>query len=423
VPSNILYLKIFREDIHERNSSLKLMMLALTQFFSGPGQTYSISVFLDSYIQDFNLSRSYVSSLYSIGTLFAGLSLGVMGGLFDRYGHRIMTTAVAICFGVACLGMSLISNGSLLLVGFFLIRLLGQGSMGLSSATLVPQWFMSKKGRALSLVTLGGVFSSALLPPFNTWLIQSYGWQFGWWVWAILLILVMSPLAMIFIRNTPEEFGLLPDNRKKTYDIDEIEFDNEVAWTLKEAIRTRSFWLIIFCSMVPAAISTGLVFHQVSVMNQIGLSPESAALVLSMMAIVRIPVVLIVGPLADKFASRYLLALTMGLLFVSLIILLIADSFLLASLYGLILGVRMGVQGVVLGVIWPDYYGRRNISSIRGVSKMAGTVGTSLGPFFFGLAYDIFGNYLRILQISMVFPVLGVISSLIATPPIKNEGI
>jgi sugar phosphate permease len=281
---------------------------------------------------------------------------------------------------------------------------------------------MSKKGRALSLVTLGGVFSSALLPPFNTWLIQSYGWQFGWWVWAILLLLVMTPLAIIFIRNTPEEFGLLPDNRNKLYEID-IASKNEPTWTLQEAISTRSFWLIIFCAMVPAAISTGLVFHQVSVMSHVGLSPESAALVLSMMAIVRIPVVLMVGPIADKVESRYLLALTMGLLLVSLIVLLFADSFLLASLYGLILGVRMGVQGVVLGVIWPDYYGRRNISSIRGVSKMADTVGTSLGPFFFGLAYDIFGNYLRILQISLVFPVLGVISALLATPPIKNENI
>jgi hypothetical protein len=79
----------------------------------------------------------------------------------------------------------------------------------------------------------------------------------------------------------------------------------------------------------------------------------------------------------------------------------------------------MGFQGVVLGVIWPDYYGRLHLSSIRGVTKMADTVGTALGPFAFGLAYDLFGSYQQILLISMIFPILGVVSALLATPPVK----
>jgi MFS family permease len=285
---------------------------ALTLFFSGPGQTYSVSVFIDSYIQDFNWSRSLVSSIYSMGTLFAGLIMGIVGRFFDRFGHRIMTTAIAVFFGVACLGMSLIYNATLLLIGFFLIRLLGQGSMGLSSATLVPQWFMSKKGRALSFVSFGAIVSSMLLPPLNTWLIQTYGWQFVWRLWAVLLCVVMAPAAMLFIRNRPEEVDLLPDNREATYAFDEREYEQEETWTFREAIRTRSFWLLIFCTVVPAAIDTGLIFHQVSVMSQVGLAPEIAAIILSVMAVVRIPVVLVAGSIADKVPSRYLLVITTG---------------------------------------------------------------------------------------------------------------
>jgi MFS family permease len=229
----------------------------------------------------------------------------------------------------------------------------------------------------------------------------------------------MAPMAMLFIRNNPEEFDLLPDNRKINYDINEGGFDEEKAWTLGEAIRTRSFWLIIFCTMVPAAIGTGLVFHQMSIMNQLGLAPEIAALVLSVMALVRIPFALIAGPVSDRVAVRYLLVVTMVLLLVSMVILLKADSLLLALLYGSILGVRMGFQGVILGVIWPNYYGRRYLSSIRGVTKMGDTIGTALGPFAFGIAYDQFGSYQQILLISMIFPILGIISSLLATPPEK----
>ena len=39
-----------------------------------------------------------ISGMYSLGTLIAGLSMGLMGGLIDRRGHRLMTTAIAIAF-------------------------------------------------------------------------------------------------------------------------------------------------------------------------------------------------------------------------------------------------------------------------------------------------------------------------------------
>ena len=69
---------------------------ALTIFFSGPGQTFSVSIFIYSYIEEFGWSRTMISSMYSLGTLFAGFTMGVIGNLFDRRGHRVMTTIIAI---------------------------------------------------------------------------------------------------------------------------------------------------------------------------------------------------------------------------------------------------------------------------------------------------------------------------------------
>jgi MFS family permease len=106
-----------------------------------------------------------VSGMYSMGTLAAGLLMVFVGGLFDRYGHRRITAVIALLLGIACLWMSMVNSVVMLLAGFFLVRLLGQGSMSLSGNTLVPQWFVAKRGRALSLVSLGGAVSSALLLP------------------------------------------------------------------------------------------------------------------------------------------------------------------------------------------------------------------------------------------------------------------
>ncbi|MHA2408396.1 MAG: MFS transporter, partial [Candidatus Ranarchaeia archaeon] len=244
---------------------------ALILFFSGPGQTYSVSVFIDSFISEFNWSRSVVSGVYSIGTLLAGFLMGFIGNFFDTHGHRLMTTLIAALLGIACFWMSYVNSVAMLFFGFFLIRLLGQGSLSLSSMTLSPQWFIRKKGRALSIVSIGGALSSALLPLVNTWLIHTFGWRVGWRFWAVLLWIIMVPASHFLIRDKPEDVGLEPDNLKSTRETAVSKSRQKPLnddWLLKDVLRTRAFWLLLYCIAVPSAIITGLIFHQVSVLGQ-----------------------------------------------------------------------------------------------------------------------------------------------------------
>lgn len=395
---------------------------ALILFFSGPGQTYSVSTFIDSYISEFGWSRSIVSSVYSIGTLIAGLFMGLLGNFFDKLGHRLMTTLIALLLGISCLWMSFISSIPMLFVGFFLIRLLGQGSLSLSSVTLIPQWFIKNKGQALSLVYFGGAVSSAILPPLNTWLIQTNGWRIGWRFWTALLCMIMVPLSYLLIRDRPEDFGLWPDKEKVSLK----SFNNTVTktisddWSLKETLQTKTFWLLFFCLAVPSAIITGLVFHQVSMMAQLGLSAEVAAMVLSVMAMVKFPMLFIVGRLADRVKVRYLMAFSQGILLLGIAVLYFAINVQLALVYGVLIGVMMTVNSISSDMIWPEYYGRRNLSSIRGITMMAMVLGSALGPLPYGFAYDIFKSYQQVLLASMLFPSIGILAAMMATPPKKN---
>ena len=394
---------------------------ALTIFFSGPGQTYSVSTFIDSYINEFGWTRSTVSGMYSMGTLTAGLLMGFVGNFIDHRGHRAMTTAIALIFGLACLGMSLVTTPITLFAGFFSIRLLGQGSMSLSSSTLVPQWFIRKKGRALSLVAIGGATASALLPPLNTWIIQNYGWTNGWRTWTALLWLIMAPAAYLLTRDRPEDVGLTPDNDSQPQTPSEANPPpSEESWTVREAMGTRSFWLLLFCVMIPSAINTGLIFHQISIMNQFGITAQTAALVMSIMALIRLPVVLVAGQIADRVPARYIQMGSMAGLLVTLVTLHFTNSIQTAVAYGALTGITMAFQIMVSGVIWPDYYGRHHLASIRGVTMMAGVIGSALGPLPYGYAYDIFGGYTEALTFSMIFPLLGILAAYMAKPPLKQ---
>jgi MFS family permease len=359
--------------------------------------------------------------MYSMGTLAAGLLMGFVGNFIDRRGHRAMTTAIALIFGLACLGMSLVNSPITLLAGFFSIRLLGQGSMSLSSSTLVPQWFIRKKGRALSLVSIGGAVGSALLPPLNTWIIEHWGWKAGWRTWTALLWLVMAPAAYLLTRDRPEDVGLAPDDETRSRIVTEANtLPPGESWTVREAMSTRSFWLLLFCVMIPSAINTGLIFHQISIMDQLGVYAQSAATIMSIMALIRLPVVLVAGQIADRVPARYVQIGSMAGLLVTLFTLYITDSVQMAVVYGALTGITMAFQIIVSGVIWPDYYGRRHLGSIRGVTMMAGVIGSALGPLPYGYAYDVFGGYTEALTVSMIFPILGMIAAFLAKPPTKK---
>lgn len=398
---------------------------SLGMFFSGPGQTYSISVFIDSYIRDFDLSRSVVSSIYSTATLLAGMLLFIVGRFIDRFGQRKMMLIVGLLLGFACFWNSAITGPVMMFLGIFMLRLFGQGSMTLLPNTLVPQWFILKRGRAFSFMAIGGFVSSASFPLINAWMITEWSWQIAWLVWGVLLCLFFVPLAYFFIRNKPEDIGLLPDNasrlKQQRNKMEQNKGGNyEVSWTLKSAMRTRAFWLILFCVSIPAMINTGLTFHLVSILGNEGLKTTTAALILSLMGVVGFPVTMVSGFLLEKFKVHKVLALLFIGQLLLMLILYNVHSFFLAIVFGVVWGLIGGLERITLTIIWPNYFGRKHIGSIKSIAQTTMIIGSALGPLPFGVAYDLFGGYEEIMLIMMIFPVLGMIAAFISPPPKQN---
>ena len=112
-----------------------------------------------------------------------------------------MAVIVSVLLAVACLFNSFVTSLLMLFIGFFFIRLLGQGSMALISNSLIPQWFVKKRGRALSIAAIGGLVSSAAFPLLNVWLIEAFGWRMSWLVLGAIIIVLFTPLALFLIRK------------------------------------------------------------------------------------------------------------------------------------------------------------------------------------------------------------------------------
>ncbi len=181
-----------------------LIVSALAIFVSGPGQTYSVSIFVDHIISDMGWSRTMVSGLYTAGSFTAGVVMIFMGRLLDKYGARIMMTSVCILFGFAAIWMSQVDHLLKLYAGFTFIRILGQGSLTLIPTTLIALWFIRRRGRAIAFGSIGGALSAATFPILIHTLITNTGWRNVWLVLAVIIWLTLLLPAFLLVRRSHE---------------------------------------------------------------------------------------------------------------------------------------------------------------------------------------------------------------------------
>lgn len=399
---------------------------AILVFFSGPGQTYGVSEFVGSFVKQFHGNETLVSGIYSTATLLSGSLLFLMGRCVDTYGQRIMGVIAAVMLGVACLWSSFVANPLMLFIAFFMLRYFGQGSMTLIPNTLVPQWFIKKRGRAMSFMAIGSFVSAVTFPLLNTWLIKRFGAMHAWQILALLIVLIVVPIVAVFTKNTPYEIGLHPDN--STHDgssgdnaSESAALEVEESWTLKEARRTRAFWFMLFCVSLPALVNTAITFHLFEIFKQNHMSMAMASLTLSLMGFIGFPVTLIAGSVLDRVPVHKVIGISFigQLVFIGLLI--VMRNNLEVVLFGILWGIMSGFERITLNIIWPNYFGRKYLGSISGIAQAVMVIGSALGPLPLGFAYERFGNFSTGLFMLMIFPILGIFAAFTSPRPMREQ--
>ncbi|MCA9878145.1 MAG: MFS transporter, partial [Thermomicrobiales bacterium] len=301
------------------SGGIMLAMAGLAIFMSGPGQTYGVSAFVDPMLLELGESRSLFSTAYAIGTLASALTLLVVGRQIDRLGCRLVLTLAAIAFGGSLLFMSSVSGVLTLVIGFSLLRASGQGVLTLAARTLVPHWFVRRRGRAFSIIGLAATLSLAVIPIANELLIRNLGWREAWRVNGVVMLLVLAPLLWFFVRDKPEHLGQHPDGVPP--DPSELRQTlEEYGHTLRQAMRTPAFWALIGAGLAPPLVFTGLSFNQVAILTDRGLPATLAATTFTVESLVGLPITLAAGALADRFPLRFTLAAGQGFLAMAMVV-------------------------------------------------------------------------------------------------------
>jgi len=246
---------------------------AMGLFASGPGQSHTFSVFNQLIAQDLGISLTDVSWAYGIGTTAAAFLLPLMGRQVDRFGPRKSLIFIIIGLGVACIFFGAVANMLWLVVGFALLRYLGQGSLMLGSANMVARWFNTKRGFAMSLMALGFALSIAVHPKLGQFLIDAYGWRTAWTILGVMTWVMMLPVLFLMAFDQPSNLGLHPDNETPAEGAAKPELTGP---DVAAALRHRSFYIICAAWFGLSSLVTALHYHQINIMGLQGLDPSMA---------------------------------------------------------------------------------------------------------------------------------------------------
>lgn len=388
----------------------------LALFATAPGQTILVSQLNTEPIREsLGISKYAFNTTYTVATILAGLPLVFTGVLTDRLGPRRMMAIVAVCFAGGCLVMSQAQGLVTLFLGFFCLRFLGQGSLSLVASHSVAMWFHRRLGsvNGLKTVVLFGLW--AYLPKATLELIGTVGWRQTYMIFAIAIVALIVPTALLFVRDAPEDLGLRTDNDPpESAGGDQGDarapVQPEPSFTLREALRTRAYWILALSTVLPGFVGTAMLFDLIPIVNEQGAGADQAAGIAAFavgawsatMAVMAIPA----GVVTDRIHPKLVISVSMTIGAAATAIVTVASSA-AETVAGMVLyGFAMSFSSASAAATTARYFGRLHHGSIRSSLTRLGVIGTGLGPLATALSEAWTGSYRPALWFFTVLTVL-----------------
>ncbi len=368
--------------------------------------------------EEFGWRRSEVALAISVGGLTAAAAAPFMGHAIDRWGGRWVISGGALGMAICALILSQMQELWHLLVFFAIGRAFAMAAIEPASFVAVSNWFIRKRALVAGFVGIGSRLGFGLMPLVLAVVVDWSGdWRTGWYAVAVIAILSGIP-AVIFMRRRPEDVGLLPDGDPTPSDWDTLpSAPAERAFTLRQAVRTRAYWLVGLSLSCVMFAGGAINFHQIPHMIDQGLTRTEAASVVLVFSAMAVVGALSGGAIATRITMRRTMAPALMGMAGGVLLLMNVSSIPTALLFATFYGGVFGVQVALQQVVYAEYFGRRSMGVIRGSMQPVGLMANAGGPFLVGLWYDRTGAYTGAFWLIAVLFVIASIAITLASYP------
>lgn len=346
---------------------------------------------------EMGLSRGMLGLGFTAFVLMVGCSAPVSARLVHRYGPR---RTLALGSGLVAIGALLLTlvvdSGWSYVAVYGGVVALGSGLGALIPAqSCVANWFVKRRSFGLAIVLAGsGVAGSVAAPLINQAIAWNGGdWRGGWYC-VFAAACVSGCLALWLVRDRPADMGQRPDGQAASdADAEAAGVSPAPACTLRQAMRTRAYWLITVAAVGETVPSSAVLAHGVPHLRDLGHAPEVAAGAISLFALSSVAGKLGAGYLCDRFEPRYMWTCFILVLSASVVLATQARGLPMMIAFACTLGVGAGGALTCWHSTVAHYFGPRAFPTILGSQMPFSNAFAAVSPFLTGLAFDRVGSY------------------------------
>lgn len=353
---------------------------------------FAFGAFIKPLEMEFGWGRGEISVAQAVINLTGIAMAPVLGILVDRYGIRKILVPSSLMLGLLTASLYFLSSNIWhFYIVWFLVAVLGCAAAPLSYSKVIVNWFDRKRGIALGLGLAGVGLGAALLPPFAQHLISSYGWREAYLGLGALVLLLGFPMLFLFLRNTPQDKGLLPDG--DTDSGGKRSTGVLVGFTVKATTRQKPFWLLLAMFLCVGMVVTSIIVHLIPMLVERGIEPTKAANAQGILGLSLIFGRVFAGYLMDRFFAPYVSIVFMLGPAIGIAILASGMSGPIVFLAIVLVGLAIGAEFDVMGYLTSRYSGLVSYGVIFGFLFSAFELGAGIGAVALGYCHDITGEY------------------------------
>jgi MFS family permease len=378
----------------------------------------------------FGWSRSLLVGVLTVSSLIGGSLSAALGPWVDRHGVRALMSVSALLAGGCLMLLRFVTAPwqyyMLLGLGFGLAI---PGLWNLGPAVAISNWFVRRRPLAITIFSFGSLSAGIFLTPIIAWIEHVAGWRTAWTVMGGLEWCVI-PLAWIWIRRRPEDVGLLTDGDRPGSTAHAAERSSrphrqgatDQAWTVREALHTRSFWLVTIAFTLVMLPASSIFVHMTAYIGSKGFSAAvgvSALSIYGLSSAVGRAIWGFVISRAGIHRSLVAFGFTYGL---SIVAFMLPNN--IAAIYAttIFLGIAIAASQQLQTQSYPDYFGRRIVGALLGYAGLFFMITRATAPLFAAIVFDATGSYLGAFGLFAVACFIASAAFLFAPPPVRRAG-
>lgn len=362
------------------------------------------SLFMIPVTTELGIDRTQFAVTGTIVSVMTIIMSPIAGKIYNSHKFKMRTvqTTALLVLALAYGSYSFAHSTTQLYISAFFMGLafIAAGMMPISG--MINNWFVKKRGLAMSFAMIGISLGPTLLAVPINMLIQTYDWRTARIIIMVVMLVICLPISFFVMKEKPEDIGQRPyggdealkekqEAAKRAGKDAKMTLENNIP--LKHAKVYLFFWILCAGMLFNGFLAGGSIQHYNPFFTD-NFGPATAAWLVSLGSMMGIIGKLLVGIIFDKFGNKK--SMIIGTLCGTIVFLIFA--FLGNSLYAVVGatfldGIGSSLQTLGINLLITAIFGTVNYAEIFGVMKMSQQAGMATGAIVLAVIFDTLGSY------------------------------